>query len=1107
MDNKVKLSTLNIRGLNSKEKVLYLKEFLMKYKIDICFLQETHIYKKQELLFLEETLKDYDIKTMICESKCRGVAILVRKADYLKINNIEYDDENRIFCVNVRIQNKDFNLINIYAPNLSSEQNDFIEKLYDYVGTKKRVILAGDFNFVTNKYDRSGDTTNKDVCEKSNVKNWKKFYNILSMNELKDSNNENQITKMMTWTNGSQSSRIDRIYIKKDIDISIKYTDNCLFSMSDHRMITCELSFENTSPKNKPHNSWKLNESILEYDDVNEKIIDFCNQIPKFIRKFNIGWYDKFINFVANYLKIVSREKFKERKQEINNMFDELNILDKSDSENDEIISRKNELKSKIKEYFKNKIQGIEKRTCDDRMRFVKQPSKSLINREVNKAKKCSIDRYKKENGEIATDNKEILDDVYKFYTDLMGTEKVKHDDIKDYEFNIQSLSDSDRKLFLDYEITYEEALKVVNEMDESAPGPNGLTVGFYKKYFPYFGRYFVCILNNYENKLPECFNESRIKLIPKNDNKIKTVNDLRPISLTNFEYRIFTKILVNRFRAISHKIIGEHQTCSILGRKINDNIDLIRDIIEDANVRKKMLYLISVDQRKAFDSISHAYLYRLIEHMNFGEFMCASIRRIYENSYARIELNKLLGDKFKILAGIKQGCALSMFLYVLAIEILLISINLNEKIKGYKLNITKSFEVKTSAYADDVAGLVTDEQSIKEFFNSFKEWGKISGASMNEDKTNILSINVNEEYSTLKFVSEMKLLGVVFNKLGISDENLKKTETKIEQTLGMWQCVNLNTLERIVVCKTFALSKLWYIASFMIVPEKYIKKYESIIYKFIWNGAIEYIKRDTLILPLDQGGLNMFSIRAKFETILFQQFKHITFYYDKQAYQISVYWLKFHLRELNLKNFNLIPCGNENVRPMYYERMIDVVKNIKKQDKNLFKNIESYSSKKTYQILAKKYYIKPNLENTPLQIEWVKVYKNIHNLKDSNVRTVNYKVLMDALPLNNRIVKNKDKCYFCKKQVEDRDHLFINCRETQNLFSIVRSDLEVKMYLSSKSIILQENQSQKDFLNIAYFKFIIWRIRNILRTTSNTNAEALFRKYWNKWLISKTNT
>jgi hypothetical protein len=171
-------------------------------------------------------------------------------------------------------------------------------------------------------------------------------------------------------------------------------------------------------------------------------------------------------------------------------------------------------------------------------------------------------------------------------------------------------------------------------------------------------------------------------------------------------------------------------------------------------------------------------------------------------------------------------------------------------------------------------------------------------------------------------------------------------------------------------------------------------------------------------------------------------------------------------------------------------------------------KNMKSYTSKKTYELIVKDYYIKPKIEDIPIQIEWKNIYSNIHNyLKDSNVRTLNYKVLMDALPLNTRIVKNRDKCYFCRKHDEDRDHLFINCNLVQNLFSIVKTDLSVKLYLSYKNIILQENLSRKDYLNISYFKFLVWRIRNILRVNPNYNSESIFRKYWNKWLISSTNT
>ena len=66
--------------------------------------------------------------------------------------------------------------------------------------------------------------------------------------------------------------------------------------------------------------------------------------------------------------------------------------------------------------------------------------------------------------------------------------------------------------------------------------------------------------------------------------------------------------------------------------------------------------------------------------------------------------------------------------------------------------------------------------------------------------------------------------------------------------------------IERITVVKTFCLGRLSFVASFMCVKEEDIK---------------EKIIRKTLIMPYEKGGLNMISLRAKIETILFQQFKY----------------------------------------------------------------------------------------------------------------------------------------------------------------------------------------------------------------------------------------
>jgi hypothetical protein len=143
-----------------------------------------------------------------------------------------------------------------------------------------------------------------------------------------------------------------------------------------------------------------------------------------------------------------------------------------------------------------------------------------------------------------------------KFYKNLLGRDRVEKEKINNYEFKINKLNDGDRNLYLDKSIIFEEAFEVVKNI------PNGLTDNFFKKYFEYFGQYFVRILNNKKNPLSDTFNKVTIKLIPKNCNNEKKIKDLRPISLTNFEYRIFTKILTNRLRKISNLIISDSQTC-----------------------------------------------------------------------------------------------------------------------------------------------------------------------------------------------------------------------------------------------------------------------------------------------------------------------------------------------------------------------------------------------------------------------------------------------------------------------------------------------------------------------------------------------------------------
>ena len=64
-------------------------------------------------------------------------------------------------------------------------------------------------------------------------------------------------------------------------------------------------------------------------------------------------------------------------------------------------------------------------------------------------------------------------------------------------------------------------------------------------------------------------------------------------------------------------------------------------------------VFIVSIDQSKAFDRMSHKYLCYLIDYLNFGKFLINSIKRIYKQSYAYICVNQIL-SKVKII--IKRG-------------------------------------------------------------------------------------------------------------------------------------------------------------------------------------------------------------------------------------------------------------------------------------------------------------------------------------------------------------------------------------------------------------------------------------------------------------------
>ncbi|XP_022858589.1 uncharacterized protein LOC111379447 [Olea europaea var. sylvestris] len=109
--------------------------------------------------------------------------------------------------------------------------------------------------------------------------------------------------------------------------------------------------------------------------------------------------------------------------------------------------------------------------------------------------------------------------------------------------------------------------------------------------------------------------NYTVIALMPKSSHA-PSIGDYRPISCCNAIYKVIIKILASRLRLILGNIVDHAQATFVEGRIMMENIHLTQELMRQYN-RKKIAprYLLKIDLRKAYYSISWDFLKGFLEH------------------------------------------------------------------------------------------------------------------------------------------------------------------------------------------------------------------------------------------------------------------------------------------------------------------------------------------------------------------------------------------------------------------------------------------------------------------------------------------------------------
>ena len=149
------------------------------------------------------------------------------------------------------------------------------------------------------------------------------------------------------------------------------------------------------------------------------------------------------------------------------------------------------------------------------------------------------------------------------------------------------------------------------------APGCDGLTAEFFKAFEETLAPIVVSVFQDIWNrkKISDLQRLAVIILLFKKGNPQMLAN-YRPISLTNTDYKILAYVLSNHLSTHLTDIISVNQTAYISGCFIGINIRYVQDTIKHLAVNSPNSVLLFLNFKKAFDSVSHEFLFALLSHM-----------------------------------------------------------------------------------------------------------------------------------------------------------------------------------------------------------------------------------------------------------------------------------------------------------------------------------------------------------------------------------------------------------------------------------------------------------------------------------------------------------
>ena len=125
----------------------------------------------------------------------------------------------------------------------------------------------------------------------------------------------------------------------------------------------------------------------------------------------------------------------------------------------------------------------------------------------------------------------------------------------------------------------------------------------------------------------------------------------------------------------------------------------------------RKNIYFCFIDYAKAFDSVDHNKLWKILKEMRILDRLTYHLRNLYAGQEAPVRTGHGTTDWFQIGKGVPQGCVLSPCLFNLHAKYIMRNAGLEEAQAGIKI---ARRNINNLRYADDTTLMAESEEELK---------------------------------------------------------------------------------------------------------------------------------------------------------------------------------------------------------------------------------------------------------------------------------------------------------------------------------------------------------------------------------------------------------